>query len=403
MSTILTVTQLNRYVKSVLESDGKLQNIYLRGEISNLTIHYTGHIYFSLKAEDQCTIKAVMFAGRAKYLKFTPQSGMKVIMRGNITLYEKTGSYQINVEEMYPDGAGALNLAYEQLKVKLQNEGLFDDSHKKPLPKFPQAIGVITSPTGAAVQDIFRILNRRYPIGEIIMCPVLVQGENAAEDLTNAVKKFNALKCADVIIIGRGGGSIEDLWAFNDEKLARAIYECEIPVVSAVGHETDFTICDFAADVRASTPSAAAELVSSVTNENMLSDIHNFMNDIYYSMQRRIHNEYQRYECDANARAFKNPHDIIKNRQMKLDVLHEKLKGSYSKKLSAEKERFAELAAKLDTLSPLKILSRGYSVTKKDGHIINSVLQVNPNDKIEVVLSDGSMECTVTGGHQNEI
>ena len=403
MSTVLTVSQLNKYVKSLLESDGKLKYIYLKGEISNLTIHYTGHIYFSLKDENQCTIKAVMFANKASYLKFTPKSGMKVILRGSVTLYEKTGSYQINADEMYPDGAGALNLAYEQLKAKLQNEGLFDISHKKPLPKFPEKIGVITSPTGAAVQDIFRILGRRYPIGEIIMCPVLVQGENAAVDLTNAVKKFNALQCADVIIIGRGGGSVEDLWAFNDESLARAIYECEIPIVSAVGHETDFTICDFAADVRASTPSAAAELVSSVTNENMLSDIHNFMNDIYYSMQRRIHNEYQRYERAANARAFKNPHDIIKNRQMKLDVLHEKLKGSYSKKLSAEKERFAELAAKLDTLSPLKILSRGYSVTKKDGHIINSVLQVNPNDKIEVVLSDGSMECTVTGGHQNEI
>ncbi len=403
MSTILTVTQLNRYVKSVLESDGKLQNIYLRGEISNLTIHYTGHIYFSLKAEDQCTIKAVMFAGRAKYLKFTPQSGMKVIMRGNITLYEKTGSYQINVEEMYPDGAGALNLAYEQLKVKLQNEGLFDDSHKKPLPKFPQAVGVITSPTGAAVQDIFRILNRRYPIGEIIMCPVLVQGENAAEDLTNAVKKFNALKCADVIIIGRGGGSIEDLWAFNDEKLARAIYECEIPVVSAVGHETDFTICDFAADVRASTPSAAAELVSAVTNENMLAETEILMNKMRTAIQRRLQYESQRYERAANSQVIQNPENIITSRKIKLDMLDEKLKGNYSKKLSAEKEKFAELTAKLDTLSPLKILARGYSVAKKDGHIINSVEQANINDKIEIVLSDGHLDCTVTGGMKHEI
>ena len=397
MSTVLTVSQLNKYVKSLLESDGKLKYIYLKGEISNLTIHYTGHIYFSLKDENQCTIKAVMFANKANSLKFTPQSGMKVIMRGSVTLYEKTGSYQINAEEMYPDGAGALNLAYEQLKTKLQNEGLFDMPHKKPLPKFPEKIGVITSPTGAAVQDIFRILKRRYPIGEIILCPVLVQGENAAEDLTNAVKKFNRLKCADVIIIGRGGGSIEDLWAFNDEQLARAIYECEIPVVSAVGHETDFTICDFVADVRASTPSAAAELVSSVTNENMLSDIYNFMNDIYYFMQRRIHNEYQRYERAANARALKNPDDIIKNRKIYFDMLATKLKNAYAKKLAQESSRFTQLTAKLDTLSPLKILSRGYSVTKKDGHIINSVSQVNPNDKIQVVLSDGSIECTVTG------
>ena len=397
MSTVLTVSQLNKYVKSLLESDGKLKYIYLKGEISNLTIHYTGHIYFSLKDENQCTIKAVMFANKASFLKFTPQSGMKVILRGSITLYEKTGSYQINADEMYPDGAGALNLAYEQLKNKLQNEGLFDTSHKKPLPKFPQKIGVITSPTGAAVQDIMLILKRRYPIAQIIMCPVLVQGENAAVDLTNAVKKFNALKCADVIIIGRGGGSIEDLWAFNDETLARAVYECEIPIVSAVGHETDFTICDFVADVRASTPSAAAELVSSVTNENMLSQTENLMNKMQSAVKRRLQFEYQRYEKNANAKALKNPDDIIKNRQIKLDVLNEKIKGIYLKKLSAEKEKFAELAAKLDALSPLKILSRGYSVTKKDGHIINSISQVNSNDKIEVVLSDGNIKCTVTG------
>ena len=403
MSTVLTVSQLNKYVKSILESDGKLKYIYLKGEISNLTIHYTGHIYFSLKDENQCTIKAVMFANKANFLKFTPQSGMKVVLRGSVTLYEKTGSYQINVDEMYPDGAGALNLAYEQLKNKLQNEGLFDTSHKKPLPKFPEKIGVITSPTGAAVQDIMLILKRRYPIAQIIMCPVLVQGENAAVDLTNAVKKFNALQCADVIIIGRGGGSIEDLWAFNDEMLARAIYECEIPIVSAVGHETDFTICDFVADVRASTPSAAAELVSSVTTENMLSQTETLINKMQSAVKRRLQFEYQRYEKNANAKALKNPDDIIKNRQIKLDVLNEKIKGIYVKKLSAEKEKFAELAAKLDALSPLKILSRGYSVTKKDGHIINSISQVNPNDKIEVVLSDGNIKCTVTGGHENEI
>ena len=401
-SKTLTITQLNFYVKSLLEGDRNISSVCVKGEISNLTYHGSGHIYMTLK-DEKSAVRAVMFAGDRRNLKFRLEEGMKIFAAGRVTLYGATGSYQIILSDIQPDGVGALNLAYEQLKQKLEAEGLFDSRHKKPLPELPSRIGVITSPTGAAVQDICNILKRRYPIGTIIFCPVLVQGSGAAAELTEAVRRFNRLRGADVIIIGRGGGSIEDLWAFNDESLARAIYECEIPIVSAVGHETDFTICDFAADVRASTPSAAAELVSSVTNENMLSDIHNFMNDIYYSMQRRIHNEYQRYERAANARAFKNPHDIIKNRQMKLDVLHEKLKGSYSKKLSAEKERFAELAAKLDTLSPLKILSRGYSVTKKDGHIINSVLQVNPNDKIEVVLSDGSMECTVTGGHQNEI
>ncbi len=403
MSSILSVSQLNRYVKSVLESDGKLNNVYLRGEISNLTMHYTGHIYFSLKDEEQCIIKAVMFAGKAKYLKFTPKSGMKVLLRGSVTLYEKAGTYQINAEEMVPDGAGALNLAYEQLKEKLQKEGLFAAEHKKELPLFPQKIGIITSPTGAAVQDMFRILKRRYPVGEIILYPVLVQGENAAEDLTNAVKRFSELSCADVLIIGRGGGSIEDLWAFNDEALARAIYACPIPVVSAVGHETDFTICDFAADVRASTPSAAAELVSAVTHDNMLAETAMLINKMTAAMQRRWQEEWQRYERAAQARVLNTPDDITKNRRIVLDMLTARLKGAYTKKLSAEKEAFTALTAKLDTLSPLKILARGYSVTKKDGHILSSVEQAEVNDTIEVVLSDGSFDCMITGRNHHEL
>lgn len=397
MSSILSVSQLNRYVKSVLESDDKLKNVYLRGEISNLTVHYTGHIYFSLKDEEQCTIKAVMFAGKAKYLKFTPKSGTRVILRGSVTLYEKTGSYQINAEEMFPDGAGALNLAYEQLKDKLQKEGLFDTAHKKPLPLLPKKIGVITSPTGAAVQDICLILKRRYPVGEIIFCPVLVQGERAAEELTEAVREFEKRQCADVIIIGRGGGSIEDLWAFNDEKLARAVYECTIPVVSAVGHETDFTICDFVADVRAATPSAGAELVSGITVESMLSETAYLMQKMTSAVQKRLQSERQRYERAANAKVLFSPDEIVKNRQMKFDVLKTRLENAYTKKLSAEKNTFTELTAKLDTLSPLKILSRGYSVAKKDGSIIKSTAQANVNDKIEIVLSDGSLDCTVTG------
>ena len=397
MSSILSVSQLNRYVKSVIESDDKLSDVYLRGEISNLTLHSSGHIYFSLKDNEQCMIKAVMFAGKARFLRFRPVSGMKVVIRGNVTLYEKAGTYQIIAEEMVPDGAGALNMAYEQLKAKLEKEGLFDSEHKKPLPTFPKRIGVITSPTGAAVQDIFRILKRRYPIGEIIFCPVLVQGENAAEDLTKAVRKFNKSKCADVIIIGRGGGSIEDLWAFNDESLARAIYECEIPIVSAVGHETDFTICDFAADVRASTPSAGAELVSPATVDNMLIQTENLMNKMLLSVQRRLQNEYQRYDMVSKSKILSNPEDIINVRKMKFEILSARLKGAYTEKISDEKEKFAELTAKLDTLSPLKILSRGYAVAKKDGEILKSKEQADINDNIEIVFSDGSLECTVTG------
>ena len=397
MSSILSVSQLNRYVKSVIESDDKLSDVYLRGEISNLTLHSSGHIYFSLKDNEQCMIKAVMFAGKARFLRFRPVSGMKVVIRGNVTLYEKAGTYQIIAEEMVPDGAGALNMAYEQLKAKLEKEGLFDSEHKKPLPTFPKRIGVITSPTGAAVQDIFRILKRRYPIGEIIFCPVLVQGENAAEDLTKAVRGFNKSKCADVIIIGRGGGSIEDLWAFNDESLARAIYECEIPIISAVGHETDFTICDFAADVRASTPSAGAELVSPVTVDNMLIQTENIINKMTVTVKKRLDNEFQRYERISNVKVLSNPEDIINNRAMKLDILKTKLKSAYTEKVSDEKAKFAEFTAKLDTLSPLKILSRGYAVAKKDGEILKSKEQADINDNIEIVFSDGSIECTVTG------
>ena len=262
MSELLTVSGLNMYVRMMLESDVHLKRIRLRGELSNLTDHYrSGHIYMTLK-DERSAVKAVMFAGSAKGLRFRPQDGMKVVIEGRVTLYEVTGSYQLIIDEMMPEGIGELTVAFEQLKAKLQKEGLFDTEHKKMLPLYPKRIGVITSPTGAAVQDILPILKRRYPIGEIVFQPVTVQGENAAPELTAAIKDFDRYGLADVIIIGRGGGSIEDLWAFNDEGLARAIYDCRIPVVSAVGHETDFTICDFVSDVRASTPSAGAELVS---------------------------------------------------------------------------------------------------------------------------------------------
>ena len=264
---VLSVSQLNRYIKMNFDADENLANIFISGEISNFTNHYrTGHLYFTLK-DDSSAVRAVMFNSSAKRLKFMPEDGMKVIARGRVSVYEASGQYQLYVDDMQPDGVGALNLAYEQLKEKLQKEGLFSELHKKPLPPYPEKVGVITSPTGAAVRDIINVLGRRFSYAEIVFCPVLVQGDGAHLQLTDAVNLFNSERAADVIIIGRGGGSIEDLWEFNDEGLARAVYNSEIPVISAVGHETDFTICDFVADMRAPTPSAAAELAVPDANE----------------------------------------------------------------------------------------------------------------------------------------
>lgn len=394
-SSVLSVSQLNFYIKSKFDTDKNLSSVYLRGEISNLTDHYrSGHIYLSLK-DEKAAIKAVMFASNASRLKFRLKDGMMVLVRGRVSIYEVTGQYQFYIDDMQPDGIGALNLAFEQLKNKLSSEGLFDDSHKKPLPPYPKKIGVITSPTGAAVQDIFRILKRRYPLGEIVMCPVLVQGENAASQLTAAVERFNNLKCADVIIIGRGGGSIEDLWAFNDEKLARAVYNSEIPVVSAVGHETDFTICDFVADVRASTPSAAAELVSPEI-DSMKSDVLCYQKKLYDLMTSKISFEKQRLEHLSKSKVLSSPLEIVHNRNMKLDMLTARMKTAYLSILSDKQRKFASLNAKLDALSPLKILSRGYSIAEKDNAVIKSVNSVNVDDIITVRLFDGKLECVIS-------
>ncbi len=392
--SILTVSQLNFYVRSLLDFNDKLHSVYLKGEISNLTDHQrSGHIYLTIK-DEKSAIKAVMFAGNAKYLKFQPQNGMMVLVRGRVSLYEAAGTYQMYIEDMQPDGVGALNLAFEQLKKKLAAEGLFDEEHKKPLPPYPEKIGVITSPTGAAVQDICRILKRRYPIGEIIMCPVLVQGDGAAEQLTEAVRKLNRLQCVDVIIIGRGGGSAEDLWAFNDEGLARAIYESKIPVVSAVGHETDFTICDFAADVRASTPSAGAELVSPEINA-LRADTVYYRQRITQLMDDRLCNEKKHLDALVKAKVLASPMEYVNTKRMFLDTLSQSMKLSYSVRLAEEQKRFARINAKLDTLSPLKVLSRGYSITASQGKIIYSIQSVHMGDNVDVQLSDGTLNCLV--------
>lgn len=398
---ILTVSQINYYVKALMESDSHLQCVYIRGEISNLTDHYrSGHIYLTLK-DDRCSIKAVMFAGNARGLKFRPQDGMTVLVRGRVSLYDVSGSYQFYIEDMQPDGIGALNLAFEQLKQKLLQEGLFDEAHKKPLPLFPKRIGVITSDTGAALQDICRILKRRYPSGKIVLCPVSVQGESAAAELTEGVRKFNMLKCADVIIIGRGGGSIEDLWAFNDESLARAIYASKIPVVSAVGHETDYTICDFVADVRASTPSAGAELVSPEQNAMKLSLI-DYSRRLLYLIQEIAGRERKRLDDLSGGAVLKSPIAFLNYRRAALDSLSDRMTHVFSDDLSDNKQRFIRLSAKLDALSPFKVLKRGYAVAMKDCSVISSVEKVEAGDEIRIILSDGSVIVRAEKVRRNE-
>ena len=394
VSSVITVSQLNFYIKSLLDESPALREIYITGEISNLTDHYrSGHIYLSLK-DDKALVRAVMFAGNARHLRFKPEEGMKVIARGRVSVYEATGQYQLYIEDMQPDGIGALNLAYEQLKKKLSAEGLFSKDKKKPIPAYPKRIGVITSPTGAAVQDILNILGRRYPIAEVVFCPVLVQGENASAQLIDAIERFNKANAADVIIIGRGGGSIEDLWAFNDEKLARTIAKSDIPVISAVGHETDFTICDFVADLRAPTPSAAAELATPNMTE-LLSYFKSVKDSLPAIMQRRIDFEKQELDNLASSKVLLSPNEFINIRKNELDMLSADMIKAFKAILSENQRDFVALSAKLDALSPLSVLSRGYSIVQNKNKVIKSAKELNIGQNIMVKLSDGKAECEV--------
>ncbi len=394
VSSVITVSQLNFYIKSLLDESPALREIYITGEISNLTDHYrSGHIYLSLK-DDKALVRAVMFAGNARHLRFKPEEGMKVIARGRVSVYEATGQYQLYIEDMQPDGIGALNLAYEQLKRKLSAEGLFSEDIKKPIPAYPKRIGVITSPTGAAVQDILNILGRRYPIAEVVFCPVLVQGENASAQLIDAIERFNKANAADVIIIGRGGGSIEDLWAFNDEKLARTIAKSDIPVISAVGHETDFTICDFVADLRAPTPSAAAELATPNMTE-LLSYFKSVKDSLPAIMQRRIDFEKQELDNLASSKVLLSPKEFINIRKNEFDMLSADMIKAFKAILSENQRDFVALSAKLDALSPLSVLSRGYSIVQNKNKVIKSAKELNIGQNIMVKLSDGKAECEV--------
>lgn len=392
---VLSVSQLNRYIKMNFDADENLANIFISGEISNFTNHYrTGHLYFTLK-DDSAAVRAVMFNSSAKRLKFMPEDGMKVIARGRVSVYEASGQYQLYVDDMQPDGVGALNLAYEQLKEKLQKEGLFSELHKKPLPPYPEKVGVITSPTGAAVRDIINVLGRRFPYAEIVFCPVLVQGDGAHLQLTNAVNLFNSERAADVIIIGRGGGSIEDLWEFNDEGLARAVYNSEIPVISAVGHETDFTICDFVADMRAPTPSAAAELAVPDANELQYA-LSALKNRMFLNVSSGIADRRSRLEYLTSKGALKSPDEMLSNRSQRLDTAFSKMLSSYENRIGGKKVEFISAATALSKLDPMSVLMRGFAfVSDKSGKNVYSSQALAKGDKINVRFHDGSAVCEV--------
>ncbi len=399
----LTVTQLNEYIKRMIDTTPQLTSLYVKGEISNFKNHYgTGHYYFTLKDEGS-QLRAVMFKSAAAKMKFLPENGMKVTAHGRLSAFVRDGTYQLYCDSMEPDGVGALYIAYEQLKKRLEAEGLFDVSKKRPLPKIPTRIGIITSATGAAIRDMINVCGRRFPAAKLILYPSLVQGPGAPAELIAGMQYFNATRSADVIIIGRGGGSIEDLWAFNDEGLARTIAASQIPVISAVGHETDFTICDFVADRRAPTPSAAAELAVPDTAElkrkiqNIVTREANILFAVLKS--RRDH-----LDSLANTRAMTNPMNLIDDRRMMLDMLTERMVRAEENSVQIRRSMLARDAGCLDALNPLSVLARGYSaVYKTDGTLVKSIDNVKIGDKVEFKTIGGSALCSVDDVKKTEI
>ena len=391
---VITVTELNNYIKNLFESDSYLGNVWIQGEISNFKFHSTGHLYFSLK-DDGSVIRAVMFRGSASKLVFVPENGMKVIVHGRITSFVRDGQYQIYIDAMEPDGIGALYIAYEQLKRKLEAMGLFDPKRKKPIPKIPSRIGIITSPTGAAIRDMINVAGRRFPYAKIILYPSLVQGPDAPPQLVSGLKYFNENNAADVIIIGRGGGSIEDLWAFNDERVAYAVAESHIPVISAVGHETDFTICDFVADRRAPTPSAAAEIAVPDTTE-LKNKFNNVIKHEAVSIERLLSRHREKLTLLSSSRILKKPSVLIDDRRMAVILASEKIVSAESANINTSKIRLGRISGKLEALNPLSVISRGYSaIYSEDNTLIKSVDQLEVGMKISFKTSDGSAEATV--------
>lgn len=390
---LLSVTQVNEYLKMLLDGDRVLSNVFVRGEISNFKIYSSGHAYFTLKDETG-QLKSVMFRSYASRLAFLPADGMRVIAHGRVSVYEANGQYQLYADELQPDGAGSLALQFEQLKRKLQDEGLFDEDRKKPLPKMPMRIGVITSPSGAAVHDIMNILGRRFPCAEMILFPSLVQGAEAPAQLIMGLEFFRMTGLADVIILGRGGGSAEDLWAFNDEMLARAVAASPIPVISAVGHESDFTICDFVADKRAPTPSAAAELAVPEKKEllRMLATKGERMGSV---LEKRVKEERRFLNQIAQSRVFSHPEQLFDSFRMKVADKEEKMDRALTTLFLQKKNTMAHLGAKLDALSPLAVLARGYATVGKDGTTVATVVEINPGDVLDIRFLDGSVRALV--------
>lgn len=415
--TMLTVSQLNTYIKSVFDQDYRLRNILVVGEVSNFTAARSGHLYMTLK-DEQSALKAVMFRGSAARLKFLPENGMKVIAFGSVSVYEAGGQYQLYLTDLQPDGLGSLNLAFEQLKERLAKEGLFDPSCKKPLPVYPRRIGVVTSPTAAAFQDVCNVLRRRWPMAEVVLSPTLVQGAEAPAQIVEALKRLDK-EGVDVILAIRGGGSMEDLWAFNDEQVARTVFGMETPVVSGVGHETDFTIIDFVADLRAPTPSAAAELCTPDWYEESDRVLY-CRNRLRSCLQTNLNLQRNRLDTLRTSNVLRSFDSLLGEKRQRIDQLTDsmgrcvreqtnregmrldrasiRLEHGMSDRLGEEKRRFAQFAAKMEAYDPFKVIARGYSIAEKeDGTLVRSVSAVKPNDPLTVTVEDGKILCTVNG------
>ena len=391
---VWSVSELTRQIKDLLDGESSLQHIYVRGELSNYKIYPSGHHYFTIK-DEEATLKAVMFRREASRLRFRPESGMKVIALGRITVYPRDGVYQLYATELVPDGVGDLHAAFEQLKAKLAEEGLFDRDHKKALPPYPERIAVITSSAGAAVRDVIRVATKRYPVAKLIVMPVRVQGAEAPPEIVSAIRYANRWKVADLIITGRGGGSIEDLWAFNDERVARAIYESEIPIISAVGHEPDVTIADYVADLRAATPSNGAELAVPDQSE-LHASLLAARKQMLSALLARVDNGRERLEQLRQRRVLTDPGAYVADRRLALDHAAALLQASFRSSVSDKRGRLAQGVAALDAMSPLKVLGRGYAIAEtEEGRILRSRKDAAPGQRLRLKLADGDVGCRV--------
>ena len=391
---VLSVTQLNEYIRGKMDADPLLSQVAVRGEISNYKLYPSGHHYFTLKDEN-CALRCVMFKGNAMRLRFRPENGMKIIARGKISVFPRDGAYQLYCTALTVDGVGDLHVAFEQLKKKLAAQGLFDPAHKKPLPRYPETIGIVTSSAGAAVHDMLRILRKRYPLSRVLLLPVRVQGAEAPGEIAAAIGYANRHKLADLLIVGRGGGSIEDLWAFNEEQVAYAIYQSEIPIISAVGHEPDVTISDYVADLRAATPSNAAELA--VPDQDVLrQNLDAYGTAMAASLMRQIKAARQQLSVLSRSSALCSPTGYLEQKTKNLEILKNRMTAAQNQSLGQKNARYIAAVSKLDAMSPLKVLTRGYAMAQtQDGSVLRSVCQVELGERILVSLSDGKLSATV--------